>query len=170
MRARRTRQSEADLTPTFRKMTKADAPAATALLRAFLAEDEFYLDSGAAYGDMTGGQGVAAAVELFLTRPELGFIWLALRDGKAAGCCIICYAISTSIGGLVGKLDDVFVADGARGQGIGSAMLDALAAALKQEGVGRIDTAVHHKNSEAARFYARLGFKALNEERLAKVL
>lgn len=153
-----------------RKMLTSDADAVTRLLGQFLAEDEFYLDSGAAYGDSSGGKGVARAVALFLDGPELGFIWLALRDGEPVGCCIICYAISTSVGGMVGKLDDVFIADGARGQGVGSAMLESLAVALKQQGVGRIDTAVHLKNKEAARFYARLGYKPLNEERLAKVL
>ena len=90
--------------------------------------------------------------------------------GNVAGLCVICYAVSTSLGALVAKLDDVFIADGARGQGVGSAMLAALGRALKAENVLRIDTAVHLKNAEAARFYARCGFKPLNEERLSLLL
>jgi ribosomal protein S18 acetylase RimI-like enzyme len=156
------------------KMTRADLPAAAHLLKAFFAEDEFYRDSSGAYGD-AGSAPVERALEKFIARPEIGFVWLAFRGGEAAAkeavaMCVICYAISTSLGDVVGKLDDVFVADGARGQGVGSAMLRALAADLKAAGVLRIDSAVHVRNAEAARFYARLGFRPLNEERIAWLL
>ena len=107
---------------------------------------------------------------LFLRRPELGFVWLAYADGKPAGCCVICYAISTSIGGVVGKLDDVFVAADYRGKGVGTKMIEALKVELKKRKIGRIDTAVHKNNPGAAKYYARLGFKTLGEERLAVVL
>jgi GNAT superfamily N-acetyltransferase len=154
---------------TCRKMTAADKPAAGRLLKAFFAEDEFYIESSGAYGD-AGAPPIGKALDMFIARPELGFVWLAFRDSEAVGMCIICYAISTSLGAVVGKLDDVFIADGARGQGVGSAMLKALGAELKAANVLRIDSAVHVRNTEAARFYARAGFKPLNEERIALLL
>lgn len=158
---------------TCAKMTAADLPQTRALLRAFFAEDEFYLDSARVYGD-SGPVAIDRALDMFLKRPELGFVWLARQEnevgGKVAGLCVICYAVSTSLGALVAKLDDVFIADGARGQGAGSAMLAALGRELKAANVLRIDTAVHLKNAEAARFYARCGFKPLNEERLSLLL
>ena len=49
-------------------------------------------------------------------------------------------------------------------------MLRALEKQLKKEKVRRIDTAVVTDNAGAARFYARMGYRALGEERLAKVL
>jgi GNAT superfamily N-acetyltransferase len=157
-----------------RKMTAADRPAAARLLKAFFAEDEFYLESSGAYGD-AGAPPIAQALDMFIARPELGFVWLAFRSkeglgGEAVGMCIICYAISTSLGAVVGKLDDVFIAEDARGQGVGSAMLKALGAELKAAKVLRIDSAVHVRNTQAARFYARAGFKALHEERIALLL
>jgi len=155
------------------KMTKRTRADAHALLQKFLSEDEHYLDSSAAYGDKgpeLGPKALARAITLFLRKPELGFVWLAYADGKAAGVCIVCYAVSTSIGGVVAKLDDVFVADGYRGKGVGTKMIEALKAELKKKKVGRIDTAVHLRNPGAARYYARLGFKSLGEERLALVL
>ena len=48
--------------------------------------------------------------------------------------------------------------------------LRALAKQLKKEKVRRIDTAVVTNNEGAARFYARMGYRELGEERLAKVL
>jgi GNAT superfamily N-acetyltransferase len=156
-----------------RKMTAGDRAAAGRLLRAFFAEDEFYLESSRAYGD-AGAPPIAQALDMFIARPELGFVWLAFRGQgdkeEAVGMCVICYAISTSLGAVVGKLDDVFIADGARGQGVGSAMLKALGAELKAANVLRIDSAVHGKNTQAARFYARAGFKPLHEERIALLL
>jgi GNAT superfamily N-acetyltransferase len=152
-----------------RKMTAADQGATERLLKAFFAEDEFYLESSSAYGD-AGAPPIPQALDMFIARPELGFVWLAFRGDEAVGMCVICYAISTSLGAVVAKLDDVFIADGARGQGVGSAMLRALGAELKANNVLRIDSAVHVKNTEAARFYMRAGFKPLHEERIALLL
>lgn len=154
---------------TCRKMTARDVRAAEALLSAFLREDAHYLGTAGVYGDK-GPRALKAALRLFLKRPRLGFVWLAFADGQPAGCSVISYAISTSIGAVVGKLDDVFVADGFRGKGVGEAMLRALEKQLRKEKVRRIDTAVVTDNAGAARFYARMGYRALGEERLAKVL
>ena len=82
----------------------------------------------------------------------------------------MCRAISTSRGGLVAKLDDVTIGAGWQGRGVGGAMLEALAAHLRAEGAARIDTACHRDNAGAWRFYERLGFRPLDEERLALVL
>jgi GNAT superfamily N-acetyltransferase len=80
------------------------------------------------------------------------------------------YAISTSMGRVVAKLDDVFVAADYRGKGVGTRMLESLKAECRKKKIGCIDTAVHKGNPGAAKYYARLGFKALEEERLAVVL
>ena len=147
-------------------MTGAEWEGASVLLREFLSSDEHYRDSADAYGDR-GPQALEHALQLFLARPELGFVWLVL-DGRAiVGCCVVCYAISTSAGAIVAKLDDVCVLRGREGQGIGSAMIDSLRAELQSRGVRRIDTSCHLGNRRAREFYIRLGFRPLNEERLA---
>ena len=56
---------------------------------------------------------------------------------------------------------------GRRGQGVGTALMEQLKAELKRNHVMRIDVAVHLDNPEARRFYEKLGFSPLNEERLA---
>jgi ribosomal protein S18 acetylase RimI-like enzyme len=160
-------------------MTPATRAGARALLSAFLRGDGHYLASSGAYGD--GGDGALdRALDLFLARPELGFVWVAQRppagpaaDSPAAaviGACVVCHAISTSRGSVVAKLDDVTVAAGATGRGVGTAMLAALAAHLAARGVARIDCGCHRDNAGAWRFYERLGFVPLDEERIAKLL
>jgi ribosomal protein S18 acetylase RimI-like enzyme len=46
-------------------------------------------------------------------------------------------------------------------------MLQQLKEQLRREAVTRIDVAVHLQNPEARRFYEKLRFVALNEERLS---
>ena len=139
------------------------------LLNTFLSQDEHYLDSSSGYGD-GGGKALEHALKLFLKRPEIGFVWMAYDGSEAVGVCVVCFAISTSIGAVVAKLDDVFVKAGKQGKGIGTALLAQLKRELAKLDIRRIDTSVHLQNDEARRFYLRHGFKPLNEERLACVL
>jgi ribosomal protein S18 acetylase RimI-like enzyme len=154
---------------TCRKMSAGDVSDAFEMLRVFLREDEHYLASSKAYGDR-GFQGLNDALDLFLEQPELGFVWLAYDDQGAAGVCVVCYAISTSMGAVVVKLDDVSVKADRRGKGVGTALLEQLKQQLRKELVTRIDVGVHLENPQARRFYEKLGFMALNEERLACVI
>lgn len=152
-----------------RRMTQASREDAFTLLRAFLGDDPHYLDSSAAYGD--GGEAaLERALELFLARPETGFVWLAYEGAEPVAVCVVCFAVSTSAGALVAKLDDVAVKRGREGSGIGTAHLAALKEELRALGVRRIDTAVHRQNEAARRFYERQGFRALSEERIALLL
>jgi len=154
---------------TCRKMNAAEVPDAFKMLSAFLTADEHYRASSQAYGDR-GFHGLNDALDLFLECPDLGFVWLAYDEHGAAGICVICYAISTSMGSLVAKLDDLSVKEERRGKGVGTALMEQLKEQLRKESVMRIDVAVHLENPDARKFYERLGFLALNEERLACVI
>ena len=154
-------------------MNAAQRSFAARLLGAFLGGDDHYRASSAAYGD-GGAVALERALDLFVARPELGFVWLAWLGGpciaEAIGACVVCYAISTARGSLVAKLDDVTIEREWRGRGIGATMLGALADHLRAQGVTRIDTSCHRANAGAWRFYERLGFRALDEERIALLL
>jgi ribosomal protein S18 acetylase RimI-like enzyme len=150
-------------------MTAATRPHAQRLLGGFLAADAHYRASAVHYGD-DGAEALERALDLFVARPEIGFVWLARVGATVAGACVVCYAISTSLGGVVAKLDDVTVDPDRHGQGVGTAMLTALTRHLRQRGVGRIDTACHRENVAAWRFYLRHGFRPLDEERIALLI
>jgi GNAT superfamily N-acetyltransferase len=151
------------------RMTQASVADALRLLSVFLGQDAHYLDSSRAYGD-GGKAALSDALDLFLRRPELGFVWLAYEDNEPIGVCVVCFAISTSIGAVVAKLDDVYITSARQGQGIGSVHLTQLKEELRRLGIRRIDTSVHLQNGQARRFYERHGFLPLHEERLACVL
>ncbi len=147
-------------------MRAADVSDAFEMLSDFLRADEHYLASSQAYGDL-GLKGLNDALDLFLERPELGFVWMAYDENGVAGVCVVCYGISTSMGSVVAKLDDVSVKPDRRGQGVGSELLRQLKEELRKEAITRIDVAVHVENPEARKFYEKAGFVALNEERLS---
>ncbi len=154
----------------MRAATRHDAGA---VLGAFLGDDEHYRASAAVYGD-GGAPALEKALELFLARPELGFVWIAQVEETASfvtvGACVVCYAISTSRGSLVAKLDDVSIRADWRGRGIGKRMLEALIAHLGARGVTRIDCGCHRQNAGAWNFYERMGFRPLDEERIARLI
>jgi ribosomal protein S18 acetylase RimI-like enzyme len=150
-------------------MTRASRDDAYALLRPFLQDDEFIVANNPAYG-AGGAPALARALELFTTRPELGFVWMAYDGTGAVAACVVSLAVSTAAGAVVAKLDDVTVRADKRGPGIGTAHLAALKTELRARGVARIDTSVHTGNEGARRFYERRGFVPLHEERLACVL
>ena len=147
-------------------MGAADVADAFHMLSDFLRADEHYLASSEAYGDL-GLKGLNDSLDLYLERPELGFVWMAYDEQGVAGVCVVGYGISTSMGSVVAKLDDVSVKPDRRGKGTGSQMLNQLKEQLRREMVTRIDVAVHLQNPEARRFYEKAGFVALNEERLS---
>ena len=150
-------------------MTGADTRGAEQLFLAFLQQDPHYLEVARVYGD-AGPAALDRALNLFVDHPEMGFVWIARCGAQIVGCCVVCYAISTSRGAIVAKLDDVNVRPGLEGQGVGSAMMDSLKDELRRAGVTRIDTATHFDNPGARRFYEHHGFASLREERMSCLL
>lgn len=151
------------------RMSETSLEAAFGLLQAFLRDDEYDGDSSQAYGDR-GGEAMREALRLLLVRPELGFVWLGYLSETPVAVCVVSFAVSTSIGGVVAKLDDVYVDPANRGTGVGTRHYMLLTAELQRLGIKRVDTSVHVENVGARRFYERLGFRSLREERLASVL
>ena len=61
-------------------------------------------------------------------------------------------------------VDGLAVAEGVRGQGIGSRLIEALAEVARERGHPAIRLDVAEGNDGAARLYARLGFRAVEEQ------
>jgi len=150
-------------------MSAANADDAFVLLNSFLRNDTHYLSSSRSYGDR-GPAALKRAIKLFLKRPGLGFVWLAYERNRPVGVCVVCHAISTSIGGLVAKLDDVFVIEEKQREGVATQMINALKCKLRKRHILRIDTSVYKRNRAAEKYYQHLKFKPLGEERLSLVL
>ena len=87
---------------------------------------------------------------------------LAFRDGEPAGFAVFHPRFSTWLGRPGMYLEDLYVAEAARGQGVGRRLIARLAAISVERGWGRIDFQVLDWNP-ARNFYRRLGMEHLGE-------
>lgn len=103
---------------------------------------------------------------LFATSPHL-FADVAVVDGAVVGMAIWFYNYSTWLGRHGIYLEDLYVRPSARGQGVGEALLRALAQRCVGENLGRLDWWVLRWNNEpdssAGRLYSRIGARPLDE-------
>jgi len=96
-----------------------------------------------------------------------GFAVLAERAGELIGYAMV--AVKTSVetefddtwrsGARVAEIETVSVAPSARGQGIGSALLDRVDAELEAAGIHDVLIAAFVTNLDAIRLYERRGFR-----------
>ena len=85
---------------------------------------------------------------------------VAEHEGKVVGIAIWFLNYSTWTGRPGLYLEDLFVADEARGTGAGKALFQALAREAQARGCARIDWAVLDWNSSAMDFYRAIGGRA----------
>jgi putative acetyltransferase len=89
----------------------------------------------------------------FLAGPMVRFV-VARRDGKAVGCGALVMASDR-----VGEIKRMIVDSGARGQGVGRAILEALEAIAGQEGVRVIRLETGPLNVDARGLYRRYRYQ-----------
>lgn len=100
-------------------------------------------------------RGLAAII----ARPEAGHILVARQTGRAVGMVSLQYLVSTALGGRVALLEDMIVAAGARGHGLGAWLLSQAVDLARAQGCLRITLLTDGDNLTAQRFYQRHGFK-----------
>jgi GNAT superfamily N-acetyltransferase len=87
------------------------------------------------------------------------FVLIAEAAGRAVGFALYFPHYSTTRGGPGVYLQDIWTAPEQRGQGLGAALLAAVAArAARDWGAGYLALSVHGHNADAERLYSRLGF------------
>lgn len=99
---------------------------------------------------------------LFGASPK-AFCVIAYQETRAVAFALYYFTYST-FAGLPGLyLEDLFVKEDVRGQGVGRELLRYLAQLALQEGCFRIEWAVLHWNKSAIGFYEKLGAIPMNE-------
>ena len=130
---------------TIRRATPADAATVHSLVLA-IAELE---------GDLEHVHVTVEAWTTLLDRPDVTVL-LAERDGEAQGYVSATRRLHLWSGTELLAVDDVFVLEHARGEGIGERLLLAMAAAVADEQL-TVVWGVEPDNVGAQRFYRRLG-------------
>ena len=90
--------------------------------------------------------------------PAAGMLWLIVVDGQAAGYLLLTFCYSLEFGGRFGLLDEFYVEDRWRGQGIGTAALEFVEGECRNRGLRALRLEVMHANSGALELYRRRGY------------
>jgi len=105
-------------------------------------------------------QGLAGA--LFGEHPAAEAL-IAERDGEALGYALFFATFSSFLTSTGVWLEDLFVRPSHRGEGVGRALLSAVAARVCQQGGERLEWAALDWNELALGFYRRLGARTMGE-------
>jgi ribosomal protein S18 acetylase RimI-like enzyme len=90
-----------------------------------------------------------------------GQVWIAERAEhpmEPLGYAVLTFGFSLERGGAIGLLDELWVRESARGQRIGSALIDHIAGAAQEAGCRSLHLEVSADNPGARQLYERLEF------------
>jgi len=104
---------------------------------------------------------VRAGIRELLEHPEYGVAWVILRGGIEAGYCVMTYGFDHEVGGRTGVVTDFYLSEHARGEGIGSRVLDLMIDHARGTGLRQVELFVLDHNDGARRLYERRGFRAV---------
>ncbi|MBL8578210.1 MAG: GNAT family N-acetyltransferase [Mesorhizobium sp.] len=93
-------------------------------------------------------------------------VLIAEIDGRFAGCCLYFPSFSTWFGAPGAYVQDFYVRDEFRGQGIGERLLRRLAALTRESGGCYIRLSVDKQNRRAQAFYSRCGLRLSDSEQI----
>jgi GNAT superfamily N-acetyltransferase len=145
----------------IRPAAAADIPALCSLLdQLFAQEAEFTPDRAAQQ------RGLAAIID----DPEVGAILIAVADEQIVAMVNLLYTVSTALGARVALLEDMVVDAGARGTGVGSALLEYAIAHARDSGCRRLTLLTAGATGAAQRVYQRHGVPPVPLIRLRRVL
>ncbi|MFN0066263.1 MAG: N-acetyltransferase family protein [Limisphaerales bacterium] len=127
---------------------------------------EFYADFGFPW-DTARKRALLADL---LARPDLGGLWLVQREGGVIGYALVAHYFSLEYDGRVALLDEFWITPAQRGAGLGGAVLEALEARLRADGVGVVRLEVEARHARASGLYARHGYEPGGREMWTKRL
>jgi len=93
-----------------------------------------------------------------LLESDTAEVLVADIDGEVIGMCTMQRLVSTAEGGWSGLIEDVIVAEGYRGRGIGTLLLQGMTRRATAWGIGRLQLLADDGNSSAHDFYASRGW------------
>lgn len=140
--------------------TEADVPDIHRLIRALAEYERLAHEHVSTEAELRNG--------LFGSRPYAEVL-LARVEQETVGFALFFHNYSTFLGRPGLYLEDLFVQPDRRGQGIGRALLAALARIAVNRGCGRFEWSVLDWNEPAIGFYQRMGAQVMEEWRICRL-
>lgn len=102
----------------------------------------------------------SAISKLLQPNSPFGRVLLVKSNGEMLGYLALCFGYSIELGGRDAFIDEFFLLELARGQGLGTEMLRQIQAEAKNMDIKALHLEVSHKNQGAQSLYQRCGFRA----------
>jgi GNAT superfamily N-acetyltransferase len=93
----------------------------------------------------------------FLAPSDDGLLLGAWKDDELVGFATLYWTFSSTHAAEAALMNDLFVADGHRGEGIGQALIEASVAAARERGMRHLEWFTALDNETAQRLYERTG-------------
>jgi GNAT superfamily N-acetyltransferase len=131
------------------RVTEADLPELLPLMRGYC---DFY-------GVEPSDESLLALSRALLAAPDRHGVQLLARtgDGAAAGFATVYWTWSTLSAGEIGLMNDLFVAEHARGAGLADALIAECAALCRERGATQLTWQTAKDNARAQAVYDRIG-------------
>lgn len=109
---------------------------------------------------MSDAQRAQALRPLLQQSASLGRIWLVRHQGAMVGYAALCFGYSIEFRGRDAFVDELFIAEQARGKGLGSRVLELIRKEAARLGIVALHLEVARDNTRARRLYEKWGFRA----------
>jgi len=133
---------------SFKPAAASDVESLMEMLRQFYAHEELPLNEAAARQAILG----------ILSNESFGQIFLICSDVEIAGYAVLTFGYSLEFRGRDAFVDELFLREKFRGQGIGQRTLGFLASVCTENGISALHLEVERKNSAAQKAYRKFGF------------
>ena len=134
--------------PSFRVAGPSDTDALVEMMRDFNAHERIAFDEPA----------VRAVLAQLFANDAYGLACLILLGGEVAGYVVVAFGFSVEFRGRDAFVDELFVKDGFRGRGLGSAAVRFAEGLCRERGVRALHLEVERQNTGAQSVYRRAGF------------
>lgn len=134
---------------TIRRAVEADGPQLLDLLAAYSVEVETSLDQ----------EHLSSAMLPLIKRPELGDLLVAQQGDDLIGYVVITWGWGIESGGAEALVDEMYVVDAYRNQGVGTLLMTAALERAKEQEVKVVFLETESDNPESRALYDRLGFE-----------
>ena len=141
---------------TFRRAAVDDVPALLAL------HERFYREEGYPYAHAA----MERALRELIANAAYGRAFVA--GDPPVGYLLVTFGFSVEFGGRDAFVDELYVADEARGQGLGSEALQVAEEACREAGIHALHLEVEHENPRARALYERNGYVAHERHLMTK--
>ena len=144
----------------FTLAVAADTDQLVELMREFYAFDHIAFEEGAA----------RKALGQMLSDRRFGLVHLIRADAEAAGYLVLTFGFSLEFHGRDAFVDELYLRERFRGQGIGKASIEFAAEVCRGEGIAALHLEVERGNERAQGLYRQSGFREHDRYLLTKWL